>query len=144
MAQKRGRVSAAELIVARSATRLGNRPEAPASLNDRAADEWFRIANRMPSDWFPDETLSVLQAHCEHVAEGEALQMMIERVRKLAMTDDEAFGRYKELLKLKAQQTGVILASGTKMRLLQQSSYTAKAGATAKAGGRGGGKPWER
>ena len=143
MSNSRGRVSAAALAVPVPTVRLGERPEPPVSLSNRAQDEWRRIANRMPSDWFTDETLSVLQAHCEHVAEGEALQLMIERVRKLAMTDDEAFERYKDLLKLKEAQTRTILSSGTKMRLLQQSSYTTKASATAKSGGRGGSKPWE-
>ena len=143
MSQKRGRKSSADLAVTPGVQRIGDRPEPPASLNDRAQDEWFRIANRMPSDWFTDETLSVLQSHCEHVAEGEALQLMIERVRKLAMTDDEAFARYKELLKMKREQTAIVLSSGTKMRLLQQSSYTTKASATAKQGGKGGSKPWQ-
>ena len=140
--EKRGRKSAAELSVT-TVLRLGSRPEPPACLNDRAQDEWWRIANRMPSDWFTDETLSILQAHCEHVAEGEALQLMIERVRKLAMTDDEAFARYKDLLRMKEAQTRTILSSGTKMRLLQQATYTTKAGGTAKSGGMGGSKPWE-
>ena len=142
MTQKRGRISGAELTVQRAVS-LGQRPDAPACLNDRAADEWFRIGNRMPSDWFTDETLSALQAHCEHVSEGEALQLMIEKVRKQAMRDDEAFKRYRELVKLKREQTAIVLASGTKMRLLQQSTYTTKAGATAKSGSTGGSKPWE-
>lgn len=140
--EKRGRKSAAELEVM-PVVRLGERPEPPAALNDRAQDEWRRISNRMPSDWFTDETLAILQAHCEHVAEGEALQLMIEKVRKTAMKDDEAFARYKDLLKMKEAQTRTILSSGTKMRLLQQSSYTTKASATAKSGGFGGSKPWD-
>lgn len=143
MARKPGRPSAGELAVAHAVSHLGDRPEPPLALNDRAADEWRRIVNRMPSDWFTDETLAVLQAHCEHVAEGEALQLMIEQVRQIAMTDDEAFARYKDLLKMKEVQTRAVLSSGTKMRLLQQSTYTDKAGATAKSRSAGGSKPWE-
>lgn len=143
MTQKRGRKSAAELEVLSPIVRLGDRPEPPLSLNDRAQTEWNRVVNRMPSDWFTDETLSLLQAFCEHVAEGEAIQLMIERVRKLAMTDDEAFGRYKQLCALKEAQTRAALSCATKMRLTQQSSYTDKASGTAKRASAGGRKPWE-
>lgn len=143
MAQKRGRTSAAELEVVAPVVSLGARPEPPASLNDRAQDEWRRVVNRMPSDWFTDETLSLLQAFCEHVAEGEAIQLMIEKVRKLVMKDDEAFNRYKQLCAMKEAQTRAALSCATKMRLTQQSSYTDKASGTAKRATAGGLKPWE-
>lgn len=143
MTQKRGRKSAAELSVIAPVERLGDRPEPPICLNDRAVDEWRRVVNRMPSDWFTDETLSLLQAFCEHVAEGEALQLMVEKVRRKAMTDDECFKRYKELCAMKEAQTRAALSCATKMRLTQQSSYTTKASGTAKAGSAGGLKPWE-
>lgn len=143
MTQKRGRKSADELSVIAPVQRLGARPDAPASLNNRAADEWFRVVNRMPSDWFTDETLSLLQAFCEHVSEGEALQMMIEKVRRKAMTDDECFSRYKQLCTMKEAQTRAALSCATKMRLTQQSSYTDKASGTAKNASAGGSKPWD-
>lgn len=111
---------------------IGERPEPPACLNDRAVDEWRRVVNRMPSDWFTDETLSLLQAYCEHVAEGEAIQLMIERVRKLAMTDDDAYKRYRDLLRDKELQTRAALSCATKMRMTQQASYTDKSSGTAK------------
>lgn len=143
MSKKRGRKSVAELEVTPVAIRLGDRPEPPLSLNDRAQDEWRRVVNRMPSDWFTDETLSLLQAYCEHVAEGEALQLMIEKVRKLAMADDEAFDRYRKLCAMKDTQTRAMLSCATKMRMTQQSTYTAKSGATRKGTSTGGRKPWE-
>ena len=142
MTQKRGRKSAAELEIA-PIVRLGERPEPPLSLNDRGASEWCRVVNRMPSGWFTDETLSLLQAFCEHVAEGEALQLMIERVRKLAMKDDEAFARYRQLCAMKETQTRAALSCATKLRMTQQSSYTDKSSGTAKRASAGGLKPWE-
>ena len=54
---------------------------------------------------------------CEHVAEGEALQLMIEKVRRKAMTDDECFARYKVLCTMKEVQTRAALSCATKMRL---------------------------
>lgn len=143
MTQKRGRKSAAEIEVVSPVVRLGDRPEPPMSLNDRAVDEWRRVVNRMPSDWFTDETLSLLQAFCEHVAEGEALQLMIEKVRCKAMTDDECFARYRQLCTMKETQTRAALSCATKMRMTQQSSYTDKASSTAKQSSAGGRKPWD-
>ena len=147
MPRKAGRVSAAEIkapVVSEAVIRLGDRPEPPVSLNDRAADEWFRVVNRMPSDWFGDETLSLLQSYCEHVAEGEAIQMMLETVRKTVMDDDDSYKRYRDLLRDKELQTRAALSCATKMRMTQQSSYNAKSGATAKSKSDGGKKPWQR
>lgn len=121
---------------------LQPRPDAPICLNDRAADEWFRVVNRMPSDWFTDETLSLLQAYCEHVAEGEAIQLMIEKVRPLAMRDDESYKRYRDLLRDKELQTRAALSCATKLRMTHQSSYTDKSSATAKSKSVSR-KPWE-
>lgn len=128
---KRGRKSAAALEIA-SVQTLARRPEPPLSLNERATDEWYRVVNRMPADWFTDETLSLLQAYCEHVAEGEAIQLMIEKVRPHAMKDDESYKRYRDLLRDKELQTRAALSCATKMRMTQQSSYTDKSSATAK------------
>lgn len=138
---KRGRQSAASMELS-PVQRLGHRPEPPMCLNDRATDEWYRVVNRMPSDWFTDETLSLLQAYCEHVAEGEAIQLMIEKVRKIAMDDDEAYKRYRDLLRDKELQTRAALSGATKMRLTQQSSYTDKASGTAKQKAATA-KPWQ-
>lgn len=129
---KRGRQSSASMEIASTVQVLGQRPPAPLSLNERATDEWNRVVNRMPSDWFTDETLTHLQMYCEHVAEGEALQIMIERVRPTAMVDDESYKRYRDLLRDKELQTRAVLSCATKMRMTHQSSYTDKASGTAK------------
>lgn len=148
MPKKSGRVSAAEIAapiaIADEVSRLGDRPEPPISLNERARFEWVRVCDRMPSDWFKDETLSMLQAYCEHVAEGEAIQMMIEQVRPLAMKDDEAYKQYRNLLRDKELQTRAALHGATKMRMTQQSSYNALNSHTAKAKSDNGKKPWQR
>ena len=138
---KRGRQSSASMVVTHP-VRLGGRPEPPVGLNERARDEWWRVVNRMPSDWFSDETLSLLQSFCEHVAEGEAVQLMIEKVRPTAMKDDESYDRYRKLLRDKEVQTRAALSCATKMRLTQQSSYTDKASGTAKRSAAKA-KPWE-
>ena len=139
--KQRGRTSSAALET-QAVVRLGERPQPPICLNDRATDEWHRVVNRLPSDWFSDETLSLLQSYCEHVAEGEALQLMIETVRPLAMRDDESYKRYRDLLRDKELQTRAALSCATKMRMTQQSSYTDKASATAKNKAASK-KPWD-
>jgi len=147
MQKKAGRKSAAEIkapVVLEAVQKLDGRPEAPLSLNDRASAEWFKVVDRMPSDWFGAETLSILQAYCEHVAEGEAIQMMLESVRSTAMADDESYKRYRDLLRDKELQTRAALSCATKMRLTQQSSYTDKSSSTAKSKSSQGKKPWQR
>lgn len=113
------------------------------ALNPRATDEWRRVVNRMPSNWFTDETLSILQAYCEHVAEGEAIQIMIEKVRAVAMTDDDAYQRYRNLLRDKEVQTRAALSCATKMRLTQQSSWTHQTSEVAKTKAGASKKPWQ-
>jgi len=142
MSQKRGRASGAEMVTA--VVKIGDRPEPPLSLNPRAEDEWRRIVDRMPSDWFGAETLSLLQSHCEHVAEGEAVQMMIEKVRSSAMVNDESYKRYRDLLRDKDLQTRAALSCATKLRMTQQSSYNAKSASTAQSKTLGGMKPWQK
>lgn len=141
MAQ-RGRKSAAALAIAPVVERLDDRPSPPLSLNERATDEWHRVVNRMPSDWFTDETVSTLQTYCEYVAEAEAVQMMIEKVRPTAMKDDEAFDRYEKLTRTKDRLSKGITSVARKLRLLPQSRYTAQAAASATKGGKGR-KPWD-
>jgi phage terminase small subunit len=142
---KRGPKSATELMLIEQhmlVEHMGARPEAPAVLNDRAADEWRRVVNRMPSNWFTDETLSLLQMYCEHVSESEALQLMTEKVRRLAMKDDEAFDRYKRLLSMKESQTRAATTCATKLRLTHQSTYTNKSARTNKTNNGAGARPW--
>ena len=142
---KRGPASKAELALASNVVRLGERPKPPSTLNERAALEWERVVDRMPSNWFSDETLSILEMYCEHVAEGAAVQAMIETVRGTAMANDESYKRYRDLQRDKELQTRAALSCATKMRLTQQSSYTDKASGTAKGNaGSGGKKPWEK
>lgn len=139
---KPGRKSAAALEISPTVQSLGQRPQPPISLNTRATDEWNRVVNRMPSDWFTGETLSLLQAYCEHVAEGEAVQLMIEKVRNTAMADDESYKRYRDLLRDKELQTRAALSCATKMRMTQQSSYTDRSSNTAKKTASAV-KPWD-
>lgn len=139
---KAGRKSTAEIETTGVVQSLGARPQPPICLNDRAIDEWRRVVNRMPSDWFTDETISLLQAYCEHVAEGEVIQLMIEKVRPTAMADDESYKRYRDLLRDKELQTRATLSCATKMRITQQSSYTTKAAGTGKKNASTN-KPWD-
>jgi len=139
---KRGRQSSSALMVQNNVQTLDRRPGPPLSLNERATDEWHKVVNRMPSDWFTAETHSLLTNYCEHVAEGEAIQMMIEKVRKTAMRDDESYKRYRDLLRDKELQTRAALSCATKMRMTQQSSYSDKASSTAKTNSSGI-KPWD-
>lgn len=122
--------------------RVVDRPKAPVTLNEGAREEWTRVVNALPADWFGAETLSILTLYCEHVAEAQALQQMIETVRKTAMKNDESFKRYQDLSRQKESQTRAALSCATKMRMTQQSTYTPKAGATAQNNNGSHPKPW--
>jgi len=119
-----------------------HRPEAPIFLNEGAREEWSRVVNALPADWFGPETLSILTLYCEHVAEAQALQQMIETVRQTAMKNDESFKRYQDLSRQKESQTRAALSCATKMRMTHQSTYTTKAGATAQNNSAPHQKPW--
>lgn len=126
--------------------KLGERPEAPVSLNVAAKNEWNRIVDAMPSDWFTEETLTLLATYCEHVAEASALQTMIDRQRKkLEKNDDwETFDRYKKLLSARQAETRAILSCATKLRITHQSTYTNKSARTAKGRRDAPDRPWQQ
>ena len=100
------RKSAASLAVLPPASRI-QRAEPPERLNKEEAEVWRTIVGRLPPEWFPAETLPLLEEYCVHVIrsrmiaewikgfEAEFLVMAdgLERVDKLlAMGEREAQG----------------------------------------------------
>ena len=43
------------------------RPEPPSELWKNERQEWVTIVNRMPADWFPEETFPLLANLCRHI-----------------------------------------------------------------------------
>lgn len=129
-------------MAASNVSALPERPKPPSSLKGASRSEWERIVNRMPVDWFTAETLSTLERHCLHVAEAKEIDKLIDLARVEAGSGELA--NYLKLLKARETETRAILSCSTKMRLLQQSTYTDKAGGTAKRNSAGTSKPWSK
>lgn len=107
------RVSAAALSVVSTVTR----PEAPADLTAEQKREWETIVNRLPADWFPEETWPLLKQYCR----------LITRARQLATYFGNGKGIERDVfLKLAHEEielSRAMFVLATKMRITQQSTY---------------------
>jgi hypothetical protein len=117
----RGRKSAASLtVIGPYGLETIRRPGPPASLTDEQAQEWRRVVNGMPADYFPAETHALLEARCRHVIYGRRIAQAIEAEEK---SPDFDMSTYQSLLRAGAEQSRVITILDTKMRLSQQTTY---------------------
>jgi len=121
MAQtKRGRKSAASLeIAATSPLSVVERPRCPHDLNDEEAEIWAAVVNRLPADWFPEETHPLLVQYCRSVIQARRVAELIEQ----ATSDPElSVSAYDRLLKMQARCSASIAMLATKMRISQQAT----------------------
>jgi hypothetical protein len=133
----RGRKSSAALsIAAPSRLETIERPAPPDELTDEQASEWRAVVERMPADWFPRETWPLLIQYCRHVVTAKRVQQLVEN---LQAEDDFDLAAWEKALKIQRQESGIIAALSTKMRLSQQTSYDK----SKKKGSAGRSKPWE-
>jgi hypothetical protein len=133
----RGRPSAASLsIISSSGIETIPRPSPPDDLNDEQANEWQAIVNRMPADWFPRETWSLLAQYCRHVVSARRVQQLVASLEK-----DEEFDivAYDRALKMQERESRCIASLATKMRISQQTQYDK----SKKRGNVSPRKPWE-
>jgi hypothetical protein len=75
MAQ-RGRKSALSLLEV-AVTDICPRPQPPAELNDEERDEWVRMCNGLPEDFFSRPTQTILGQLCRHQIVAKRLAAMI-------------------------------------------------------------------
>lgn len=143
---KRGRPSAASQAVTvidheGGAVALVERPEPPVHLTPEEEDEWRAVVGSLPADWFPRETHALLEQYCRHAVNARRQGQMMDT----AMARDEIdVAEIKEIAGLQSKTTASMKALAASMRLSQQSTYTDKAGGTAKRNGGGKMKrPWE-
>jgi hypothetical protein len=105
----RGRTSAAELTVAALATiERVQRPDAPYSLTDEQADIWRQIANRMPAEWFPAETHSMLESLCCHIARKRKIEQLLTAAEGTNPFDTK---NYNDLALMAERESRVIAIS---------------------------------
>ena len=121
------------------AVSLVRRPDAPLDLTPEEGDEWLRIVDAMPADWFTPETHALLRQHCRHVVAARRVAQLIDQ--EMAREDMDV-GALDKLLQMQARETGALKAMAASMRISQQASYTAQRAGTQKEK-RAVRRPWE-
>lgn len=96
------------------------RPMPPAELGDEQKQEWLAVVNRLPADWFPRETHSMLAQYCRHVVAARRVAQLIESAEQ---SDPFAVEDYDRLLKMQEREGRALSSLATRMRMTQQSTY---------------------
>ena len=136
--QQRGRKSAVALATGSLVTRQA-RPSVPLELTPEQGDEWQRIVDAMPADWFSVENEPLLIQYVRHRIEARRIAQLIDQT---CAADELDVPAYTELLKAQNRETASIKAMAASMRLSQQAKYGARAADTA-ARKRTVARPWE-
>lgn len=132
----RGRRSGAALTVVSGEGIVAiGRPESPDYLSDEQAEEWRAVVTRMPADWFPSETHSMLAQYCRHVVSAKRISQLVEALEK---SPDFNVGEYDKLLKMHDREGRALALLATRMRITQQSTYSPN-----RQKNRSSVKPWE-
>jgi hypothetical protein len=127
---QRGRKSAASLSII--AARLpGERPEPLDDLTDEQAEEWLKIVNRMPVDWFTVETWSVLAQLCRHICFARMIGMELSRFDPRLLHGEAGVDKFDKLTKIHEREGRAISSLATRLRLTPQSRYDVQKAHTA-------------
>ena len=110
------------------------RPEPPEGLDVAARDVWLDVVENLPADWFEPVMLPVLEQYCRHVVEARRLNALIVQ----AVESELGIEDYGQLLRMRGNETRVMLSLATKMRITAQARIS-KRGNKVESGG----KPWE-
>lgn len=108
----RGRRSSNQLST--RAIHAVQRPDPPERLSGLEAEIWRTTVGALAADWFPRETLDLLECYCTHVVRKRDLAERIRRAKD--------FSEIRSLSALEREQTHLILLLASKMRLTQRSS----------------------
>jgi len=137
---KRGRKSSASLsVISNNGIEATERPKPPIEITDEQACDWIRITNSKPASWWDEGNCSALIQHVRHLSRARRIAQAIE---KTEVSEDFDITEYRALLKDEETQTRAILSGATKMRLLQQATYTDKAAGTASRNAGKSTRPW--
>lgn len=110
------------------------RPSPPAELNTLQANEWNAVVGRLPADWFPAETHTMLAQYCKHKSAAEMVSSLIAEmeVRDHAATEGEEkpdgdayfdLDAYDKLLKMQERESRAITALARSLRFTLQATY---------------------
>jgi hypothetical protein len=116
------RKSAAALSVVQSLPGA-KRPEPPEELTEEQAVEWRKVVDRLPADWFPQDSHQLLVAYCRHVSRARVLAEMLDRFERERIGLAAGLREYEKLLGMADREHRAISSLATRMRLTQQSRY---------------------
>lgn len=115
----RGRKSAAELTVISShGIEAVRRPEAPAELTDEQAEEWRRIVNSLPADWFLPAFYPLLAEYCRGAVTLRRIGEIIEAYEKSDEFDPD---RYAKMLKEQNAKSNAMIQIARQCRFTPRS-----------------------
>ena len=132
----RGRKSTAALsVISGNGVETVRRPEPLSELTGEQSDEWRAVVNRLPADWFPRETHSMLAQYCRHVISARRVAQLIESEEA---SEEFDIRNYDTLLKMQEREGRALSSLATRMRITQQTTYD-----KSKKKPQSGKKPWE-
>ncbi len=132
----RGKQSGASLaVVGTHGITAVDRPGPPDELTREQSEEWVKVVNAMPAEWFSDETHASLIQYCRHVTESRWIARQIDELKR---EDDFDWAQYNELCKMQQRETSSIERVKRGMRLTHQSKYSKE-----KKRGTPKKKPWD-
>src|SRR4051812_3167037 len=82
--------------------------------------EWWAVVNRMPTEWFPRETLPMLAQYCRHGVRANHIAKLVNEMMHQPNID---INHYRTLLDMEENQTRAIAILATRMRLSQQAIH---------------------
>ena len=125
----RGRKPAAELSVV-AKIEPSERPSPPSDLTKEQSAEWMRVVNRLPADWFPEETHAMLAQYCRHFSASRQLALMVAEMQSRPVgTESDDLGEYfsldeyDKLLKMQERESRAMTALARSLRFTLQASY---------------------
>jgi len=121
----RGRVSTAELTVVGGAggVRFTEKPKPPPELEKEEVEEWHKIVDRMPPDWFGPESLPLLIQYVHHIVRARKINEVVKKMESTRGSKDFNPRTYMSLLRSEISQSRALALLATKMRISQQSTY---------------------
>ena len=117
--RKRGRKSAAELNTPRpQPLEIYARQGLPPELASEEAEEFLRIVNSYPADWFDAANLPLLTQFARHVVQARRVAELLERA---VGQPDTQWEYYAAMLKQQRAESAALASLATKLRLTPQS-----------------------
>ncbi len=144
MAAKRGRPSVASLETSVIGAGGDTRPEPPSDLNAAERLIWLEITASEAPGFFASAALrGLLKDQCRHRAAADQITAILHLFQSDWLRNGAGSKRFAQLLRMREQETRAAAAMATRLRLTNQSRYTAQSAATEARNAVFGRKPWE-